>query len=239
LASAQAADTIATAFGRDLEDPAVAVAIDERGAGSPVLVCFGGLWGGLSGPPFEFLRMTSGLDVTRVFIRDLEQAWYQRGISGLGRDVTASAEALGGLLDRLDGRPRVFAGTSAGGFGAMLFGSLIGADRVVAFSPQTTLRRASRLLLGDRRWPELVAEAQRAATHRRHLDLVRARRKGQRPDVTIFYGTSDRLDAAHATRMARSKGVRLAPREGGHEVARTLRDNGELMRVLTESLMPA
>jgi hypothetical protein len=227
---------ISTAFARDLEDPGVAVAIDERGAGAPVLVCFGGLAGGLSGPPFEFLRMTAGLEVTRVFVRDLDQVWYQRGVSGLGSDVASSAQALERMLVRIGGRPRVFAGTSAGGFGAILFGSLVGADRVVAFSPQTTMRRAGRLFLGDRRWPRLATEAQRAAVRRSHLDLVRVRKKGQRPEVTIFYGTSDRLDAAHAARLARSKGVTLAPRDGGHGIARTLRDNGELMRVLTESL---
>jgi hypothetical protein len=223
-------------FARELDDPDVAVAVDAASGSSCVLVCFGGLSGGLSGPPFEFLRLTGGLTVTRVFVRDLHQSWYQRGIAGLGPDLPSSARALSTMLDDLGGRRRVFAGTSAGGFAAMLYGSLIGADRVVAFSPQTTLLRVQRLALRDRRWRLQVESACHAAVSRSHLDLRAARRAGFRPEATIYYGTGDRRDTAHALRLRGCEGVTLAPRAGGHVMVRTMRENGELLQTLAGAL---
>ena len=50
-------------------------------------------------------------------------------------------------------------------------------------------------------------------------------------------GTQGRLDALHATRMARFPGVHLHKRnEGGHNVVKHLRDSGELADILREAI---
>lgn len=88
------------------------------------------------GPPFEFLRLTEEMAVHRIFVRDLDQCWYQRGLPGIGTDVPQVAAALDVTLDKLGSSRRVFVGTSSGAFAAMLFGMLNRADAVLAFSPR-------------------------------------------------------------------------------------------------------
>lgn len=224
-------------FVRDIEDAEVGVAIDARGGSRPVLVCFGGIAGGLMGPPFEFLRMTANFDITRVFVRDLEQSWYQRGISGLGTTVPQAATALDRLLDELGSARRVFVGVSSGGYAAILYSTMIGASRVVAFSPQTTILRGHRLVLRDMRWKNEIRAARRNAVERSHLDLVAARAKGpHHPQTTIYYGLGDRRDMSHALRMCRCDAVKLESRPGGHTITRSLRDSGQLTRILATAL---
>jgi len=66
-------------------------------------------------------RVTEGLDVRRVFVRDLDQVWYQRGIRGLGDTPESAAEALRAENGPHPVRP---VGNSAGGVGAIWFGAM-------------------------------------------------------------------------------------------------------------------
>ena len=64
--------------------------------------------------------MVADLPVGKMFIRDLDQVFYQRGVRGLGVSITEVEEALRRVLPR--DRRTVFVGGSAGGFAAMLSG---------------------------------------------------------------------------------------------------------------------
>src|SRR5207247_419307 len=102
----------------------------------PTIVAFGGIGGGVGVPHYEFFRVLDGLRVNRVFVRDIDQRFYHRGVRGLGvafAEVGANLEAL--LPPRSE--TVVFVGSSAGGFAAIALGSLIGVDRVVAVAPLT------------------------------------------------------------------------------------------------------
>jgi hypothetical protein len=101
---------------------------------SPVLmVTFGGR-GGRRGPLAAALD--ASVPVKTVQFVDHASAWYHRGVAGVGTDVGAVGRWL---RDVSDGAPRVVVGgVSAGGYAALLFGALLGAE-VHAFSPQTLL----------------------------------------------------------------------------------------------------
>jgi hypothetical protein len=222
-----------------LEDSSVAIAVDPRPAGeqAPALVCFGGIAGGMIGPPFEFLRLTEALAVHRIFVRDLNQCWYQRGLSGVGADVRQVAAGLDAMLHELGASRRVFVGTSSGAFAAILFGVLARADAVIAFAPQASLALKVRLRYRDRRWPKEVKKARRTGVDPEHLDLVKL--LGAHTDhgkITVHYGRDDRLDAAHAHLLHRRTGVDAVAHPGGHVFVRDLRDSGQLEPLLRRSL---
>lgn len=213
-----------------------------------VLVGFGGLikeelvgFGEPASPtplaaPFEFLGTASDLPVGKVFVRDLDQIFYQRGVRGLGRDVAEVASGLGSLLSG-SGRV-VFVGQSAGGYAALLFGTMLGVDHVLAFSPVTFLTPLLRRVHRDDRWPEEMAEIRRLSRFRRHLDLRRAiRARGQRSELHVYFGAKNLLDRTHAGRLEGLPGVTLHPwATASHAVARRMREEGELKPVLLRAL---
>ena len=204
---------------------------------TPVLVCFGGLKGNLVVPPLEFMRTTQSLGVHRVFLRDLNQCWYQKGLPGYGSDVPSAATALTSVVESLNPSRRVFIGTSSGAFAATLFGALTGADEVLAFGPQSSIDRVTRRLCHDNRWPEEIKKARRSSVDRRHINLVRL--LSSTPDlgrISVHYGADDIRDAAYARRLATVSGVTVTAHPGDHTFVRQLRDAGELEPLLHSAL---
>lgn len=215
-----------------------------------VLVAFGGLvaWdlcgygtdpSGADRPvaPFEFFNLVAGAPVGKVFVRDLDQAFYQQGVRGLGGSVAETCENLGRLIE---GRARrVFVGQSAGGFGALLFGSMLEADEILVFAPQTFVNRWLRRRSGDDRWPEHIAAMYRSSgIQRRYLDVRKPLRRNRgRSAVHLYYGSHNRLDMVHCERLAGLPNVATHPVDSGsHAIARRLRDTGELQSIVLGSL---
>jgi hypothetical protein len=203
------------------------------------MVCFGGLSNGIDAPPVEFVRQTEHLGVHRIFVRDLGQCWYQRGLPGTAEGVTATTAHLTGLLDELGVSRRVFVGNSSGAFAAILFGVLSGADEVVAFGPQASITRIGRLRSRDRRWPAQVRAGRRAADDPAHIDLMRLLRTTPHAGrITVHYGEFDPMDTRSAHRLGRVPGVDVVSHAGGHLFIRKLRDADNLLPILDKSLHP-
>lgn len=189
--------------------------------------------------PFEFFNLVSAMPVARVFVRDLDQLFYQRGVRGLGPTVDDVSEGLAHLVSRFE--RAVFVGQSAGGYAAILMGSLLGADEVIAFSPQTFLSSLQRRLHHDDRWPEKMAEINHMHRWRRnHLDLRRVlRRQGNGARISVYYGAGNNLDRIHARRLEPIPGVSLHPQDtASHAVARRMREKGLLQPLLLRALDP-
>ena len=105
-----------------------------------LIVAFGGLVPKLGGiPPFEFLRYLSSTydDVDLIFYFDQHQSWYHHGIGGISTDIKGTVSHLNNIIKKYD--KVIFIGVSAGGYAAILFGSLCNVDHVMSFIPQTLL----------------------------------------------------------------------------------------------------
>ena len=91
-------------------------------------------------PPFEFLKTmsTNFADLDAHIYIDPSRSWYSEGFQGITSNTDETVEYLKEKIK--DYERVVFMGVSSGGYAAMLFGSLLEADRVVAFVPQTDLR---------------------------------------------------------------------------------------------------
>jgi hypothetical protein len=188
-------------------------------------------------PHFEFFNVAAGLPVSKLFIRDLDQVWYQRGVRGLGSTIPEVRDALAAQLDRFE--HVVFLGGSSGGYAALLLGALLGVDRVLAFSPQTFVGRGRRMLHRDRRWPTEIAEMRRSpGLSSTYLDLKPVLRDAPpASQFAIYFGSGNRLDRLHARRVREIAGVSIhAQNTDSHGVQRRMRDTGLLDGVLREAM---
>jgi hypothetical protein len=214
------------------------IQVDVERDGSTLLIAFGGMMGKFAGmPAFEFFSLLAreDLEVKRVFVRDLRQAWYQHGVEGAGSSVPEVASHLRELADRSGAERVVTIGASAGGFGAILFGALIGADEVHAFSPQTFVDRRRRALYLDRsNRVRIAALRSSSGPAGRFFDLKRVVADAAAPtSFVIHYPRYSRTDAIHALRMRALDGVELrGHRTRAHNVVRRLRDDGTLPGML-------
>jgi fermentation-respiration switch protein FrsA (DUF1100 family) len=210
----------------------VLVDLDPPSAG--VLVAFGGIWGGLGAfPIFEFRRTLSSVGCKCVYLLDHHQAWYHRGVTGIGSDLDTVADWLR-RLSAEHGRI-VTIGNSAGGYAALLFAALTGCE-AHAFSPQTFIDAELRRECGDGRWQEeLDALEKSGRLDRRYADLLPVLAAG-RGRFHVYYGRDDALDVHHAERLRGVEGMTIHAHDGsGHNVVRELRDSGRL-RELAEGL---
>jgi hypothetical protein len=218
--------------------PAVELPVKvEFVAGSRNLyILFGGISGGLAMPPFEFYSAAGVLDSSKIFVRDMAQAWYQWGLPGIGSDVFAISEWLAAKVDESGAGDDVcFVGNSMGGFAALLFSAMLRRGRAVAFAPQTFVGRELRAAHGDRRWARQIELLHGRPQAREILDLapfIRAGHPSIRAD--IYVADDNRLDVVHADQLAEFDNVRIHRFVGGgHNLVRVLRDEGKLKGILS------
>ncbi len=232
-------------FEQALQDETLGIVADPATPEQPpttLLIAFGGLASRLDGiPPFEFLSALSGTAARRVFVRDLNQSWYQEGVRGVSTTLDATTAALRALVTESGARRVVTLGVSAGGFAAIYFGCQLDADFVLAFGPQTFTSRQLRRWHRDRRWAEEIAriDVLDPATTCRDLKPIVAASEGDvHTSIEIHYGRRSRVDRAHARRLRRFTSVSLVEHDAGHNPAKALKDAGELDAVLRRAVTP-
>jgi hypothetical protein len=204
-----------------------------------LLMAFGGISGGLGMPPFEFLSLTGQIPVKRLFVRDLRQAWYHHGLPLHGDTLSDVTDTLRELIAEHEVQRLVVTGNSAGGYASLVFGTLLGADVVLCFAPQTVLDLDVLDSIGDHRWDERLGKIHAAGgLDEAWIDLRPAlARAGGDTRYSVFFDDSMPADRLHAERLRGIDGIRLYRfGRGAHELVRSLRDCGALERLLRRSL---
>jgi hypothetical protein len=206
-------------------------------AGDRCLVCFGGLNLGMGLPVFEFFRTVKDLPVTKLFVRDLEQSWYHLGLSGLSRSIPESVAVIRQAVPE-GARRVVLAGVSMGGFAAIMFGALLGADRALAFSPQTFIDPWNRLRWQDGRWKRTIVRMYlRGLLRPKCWDLRRLLARSTRAGrIELHYGRQDRLDLVHARHLPPNHVTHVPYEDCQHNVVQHLRNAGLLRPMLEQAL---
>jgi hypothetical protein len=227
--------------GRKPSDADGSLSLDADGDSRTLLVAFGGLMGERIGEPaFEFSMATRQMPVKRLFVRDLRQAWYHRGMPEYGTTLASVADGLGELVAEHEVDRLVMAGNSAGGYAALVFGTLLRADTVLSFAPQTVLDLPTLATMGDHRWDDqLQGIAAANALDPSWTDLRQALPASARGGTSyrIFFDDSLAVDRLHAERLRGLPGVRLYRfGAGAHGLVRELRGAGALEHLLRDAL---
>lgn len=232
-------------FDAKVREKTEAIAEDFSSDSRVVTIALGGFAGGMGIPPFEFFKITADLDTNRVFIRDLPQAMYHRGLPGVDGGVDGIIRVLREKIETNGIERVVVVGNSGGGYASLLVGALLEADHVLAFSPVTFIGPVARLVHRDRRAPKLFYRAWFSPSREtRYFDLKQVfRRHGLQTSFHIYYchtGDLGRLDTLHATRMDGFPNVSLHRFDrGGHNLVKLLRDEGKLDGILQRAVSGA
>jgi len=215
------------------------VAIDFREDSERLVVAFGGMARAREMPIFEFLKSTSCLDASKVYIRDLRRIWYHHGLPGIGENIDAIAGYLSGLIGNRHFERVVFLGSSTGAYAAILFGFLLGVDTVIAFVPKTFLNPWRRLIHFDvKTWRQMWTLIWSRTAQQQYFDLRHVLESRQTTtEFYIHYSADGRADILHAEHLRGIPHVHLLEHPmGGHMLVRRLRDTGELKGILMESV---
>lgn len=195
---------------------------------------FGGVVGSIGMPPFEFYRSAGVLDYSRIFLRDASQAWYQRGLPGIGASAHAVGDYLRVRIEESGASEIRFVGNSMGGYAALMFCAMLRRGRAIAFAPQTFLSTEKRTQHGDHRWSRQIASLHDTGVASDICDL-RSWIRDRCPEMTadVYVSSADALDMAHVDELAGFPNIRLhCFPDAGHEIVRKLRDDGMLARIL-------
>ncbi|MDF3607678.1 hypothetical protein PE067_16955 [Paracoccus sp. DMF-8] len=163
-----------------------------------------------------------------------KNGWSQLGVMTFAPDWFRNGELLDYLQNLADSRflkrfrTVVMTGTSMGGYAACAFASLAPCCTVIAFSPQSTLKK------------ELVPWEKRFSSGRR-ADWSGPFADGAQESlaagkVLLLYDPHFAEDVAHADRFTGDNVVRLKARYSGHKSALFLRRAGLLSTIVRETV---
>lgn len=207
------------------------VSIDFKKEGIPLIISFAGL-----GEQFNFGKTLDDLNVNVIYLRDVNHNWYLNGLSGVGDYVEDVSDFLINKIVEIKPSKVITLGTSAGGFAAILYGHMLQADAVLAFSPQTFMNRWNCIKYLDYRWLDRVVQIyQGDRSNRVYLDLKEII-FNTKTSITLVYDKTHRLDRIHSMRLKGNGIVQMGQDGGGHTVVKELRESGFLANTINQLL---
>jgi hypothetical protein len=174
-------------------------------------------------PRFHFFFTLEPLaGISKLLVRDPAHSWYNAGLPGVGNSVDDIVVAIRHELTKLGAKRVVTTGTSMGGYAAILFGCLLGAERAIALCPQTLL---------DPVLPYSPPENVPLQVP----DLRPVILGGAETKIDLVAGWDSMLDVFHAQRVAQLPSVRvLSLPQMGHTAALTLKRIDALTPLITD-----
>lgn len=185
--------------------------------------------------PREFRGALSSQKCNLVFIKDFKQAWYQTGLLGASSNIDETAEYLKTIIPEGTEQLRAV-GTSAGGFGAIHLGVRLGAQKVMAFAPQTKI---SSNVFKQFETADSDHSAYDFLARNNDLRNLFEDHPHYQGAIHVYYGAKNAGDAEHAERLADIPQVHLHALDyAGHNIAGFFKANNQLEKVLGELMAP-
>ena len=214
--------------------------VDESPGAKIALVTFGSFTNpGRTEPSYAFmntvLRMKKnrGLVCDAYYFKANGNDWYFNGTEQQP-SPDASVQLIQALLAKYDAT--VFLGNSMGAFGALYFGLRVGADAVVAFSPQTRFDQEYCDRIGESRWREEF-KAMRAIRNPDEMAIRSVWPANCETRVRLFAGALNQQDLHYCEELAGLPGAELTKYdESGHDLVHELRATGELELAIYETI---
>jgi pimeloyl-ACP methyl ester carboxylesterase len=194
------------------------------------IVVFGSWFGDVGMHPIEFSNQTASADYSRIFLRDLNKAWFHLGRGpGIGTWWN-TLEDIHRVLRQIDPKTITTVGVSMGGHAAIAYGYWLRANAVVSLAGPTSIKPGDLIRIEAN--VRSVWDGSPETSWFWDLDELLQRPNGK-TRYHLHYCCEDRFDALQAEHLAERDGVELHPWPcRTHGVAYWLRDNGHLANIL-------
>lgn len=203
--------------------------------GTTLILAFAGLAGRMGIPLYEFQNILSTINAKQIFLRDNQKYWFHKGIPEAQGGIKGIKTFLEKIIKNISVTRLISIGNSGGGYSAILFGNLLSADEVHAFSPRTFLNPIKRLLTRDRIFKRHYKKVIfNRVMQKEYFDLKKVLLKNQgNTKYHLYYSQFNRLDRIHCERMIKVPNVILHPYQyDKHDLAKYLKDKGELKIIM-------
>jgi hypothetical protein len=188
-----------------------------------IIVSFSGQGGSDMGsiPRLEFVNFLEKHynQYERHFYLDDYNKWYHCGIGGISTNVDTTVEYLKEKIKNFD--EVIFIGSSAGGYAAILFGSLLNIEKVIAFRPQTTVELQEGI---DDKYINLKEYINKTTKYYIYGDIAIDIEK----DPLHHVSHCERINISPNVYVNTSYTIDL----------KMLRDNGELLKIMKLAILP-
>lgn len=201
-------------------------------------ILFGGIAHAMGMPPFEFYNSSRIIKENKLFLRDFCQSWYQRGLPEIGKSVFDIGKFLEKKIRQIEADEIFFVGNSMGGYAAILFASMLGRGKAIAFSPQTFISPIKRMIYRDRRWIKQTRNTYKATLLRipspiYDLKKLISKNSVSAYTVDIYVSRNDKMDLVHAERIEKFKNISVHKYDvAGHDLVKYLRDTDHLQAIM-------
>jgi hypothetical protein len=156
------------------------------------IASFSSAWTGGVEPRFQWRKTLSAMPVNEIYLLDEERSWWHFCFDAV-------------LEVFKQHRPDLLIGASMGGYGALLFGGVLGIP-ARAYSPQTMLSEVP----WDKRYEEYLPHVRRETKHPELLDLTVSGK-----EHCVHYCERQEQDKRHAQRLD----VTLIPHDCDHHTS--------------------
>lgn len=203
-----------------------------------LLITFAGMGWKDSIPTFifyNFLKQYTNID--KLFLRDIKCRYYITGIKNSTANFKETIEMYRELISRKKYKKIVALGCSAGGYAAILYGQILGLDKVIAFSPQTVLTDRKEDLIGDIYNAPKTCKWLRTLhlddeEYQKALDLNNYRPFKTKIDIHYSVNGNKGADKKHAIYLESPNCSTIEHPGNDHMIALTLRDKGKLKEII-------
>jgi predicted esterase YcpF (UPF0227 family) len=161
---------------------------------------------------FEWVGSFKDFPCNLIGIQDKHNSWYQI-------DFVNNLESLKSVIYDLKTKRLACVGGSAGGFGALWFGKILGASKIISFCPQSACGEIKRKL-GDDRWPEYCKNTP-------SFDI-----SGDYSQAIVYCAEDEELDIMHVERFGKID-LRKS-KSGRHKLPLIMKQDGILKQALLE-----
>ena len=207
-----------------------------------LLITFAGMGWKDSIPTFifyNFLKPYTNID--KLFLRDINCRYYISGIKNSTTCFKETIEMYRELISRKKYKKIVALGCSAGGYAAILYGELLGLDKVIVFSPQTVLTDRKEDLIGDIYNAPKTCKWLRTLhlddeEYQKALDLNNYRPFKTKIDIHYSVNGNKGADKKHAIYLESPNCSTIEHPGNDHMIALTLRDKGKLKEIIDEAI---
>lgn len=188
---------------------------------------------------YNFLKSYTTID--KLFLRDIKCRYYIDGIKNSTSTFKETINLYTELIHRKKHKRIIALGCSSGGYAAILYGHILGFDKVIAFGPQTVLTSIKEDLIGDIYNAPKTCKLLRTLhtednDYQTALDLNNYRPFKSSIDIYYSVNGNKGTDKKHAIYLQSAMCTTIEYPENNHMIALVLRDQGKLKSIIDKAI---